>query len=126
MSHVWQGSKHTPAVSYNTMILNHNCFDIPDISSDIPLPYFEVGLLTSKKTSVICIDESALKMICIDILIVLNLVYNKKKLQNFRLLILRYDVINFEINPIFLIKPFSNMTKKSRQKLKYLENGESF
>ena len=32
------------------------------------------------------------------------------------------DVINFEINIIFLIKPFSNMTKKSRQKFKYLEN----
>ena len=32
------------------------------------------------------------------------------------------DVINFEINLIFLIKPFLYMTKKSRQKFKYLEN----
>ena len=36
------------------------------------------------------------------------------------------DVINFEINLIFLIKPFSYMTNKSRQKLKYLENEKSF
>ena len=33
-----------------------------------------------------------------------------------------FDVINFEINLIFLIKPFLNMTNKSKQKLKYLEN----
>ena len=32
------------------------------------------------------------------------------------------DVINFEINLIFLIKLFFFMTKRSRQKLKYLEN----
>ena len=32
------------------------------------------------------------------------------------------DVINFEINLISLIKPFFYMTKKSRQKFKYLEN----
>ena len=31
------------------------------------------------------------------------------------------DVINFEINLIHLIKPFSYMTKTSRQKFKYLE-----
>ena len=36
------------------------------------------------------------------------------------------DVINFEINFIFLIKPFFCMTKKSRQKHKYLENERSF
>ena len=30
------------------------------------------------------------------------------------------DVINFETNLIFLIKPFFFMTKKSRQKFKYL------
>ena len=36
------------------------------------------------------------------------------------------DVINFKINLIFLIKPFLYMTKKSRQKLKYLENEKSF
>ena len=36
------------------------------------------------------------------------------------------DVIHFEINLIFLIKPFFYMTKKSRQKLKYLENDKSF
>ena len=37
-----------------------------------------------------------------------------------------YDVIKFGINLIFLIKPFRYMTKKSRQKLKYLENKNSF
>ena len=31
------------------------------------------------------------------------------------------DFINFEINLIFLIKPSFYMTKKARQKLKYLE-----
>ena len=36
------------------------------------------------------------------------------------------DIIDFEINLIFLIKPFSYMTKKSRQKFKYLENEKSF
>ena len=36
------------------------------------------------------------------------------------------DVINLEINLIFLIKPFFYMTKKSRQKFKYFENEESF
>ena len=36
------------------------------------------------------------------------------------------DVINFEINLIFLIKPFSYMTKKSREKFKYLANEKSF
>ena len=35
-------------------------------------------------------------------------------------------VINFEINPIFLIKPFFYMTEKSRQKYKCLENEKSF
>ena len=30
--------------------------------------------------------------------------------------------INLKINLIFLIKPFINVTKKSRQKIKYLEN----
>ena len=34
--------------------------------------------------------------------------------------------ISFEINLIFLIKPFFCTTKKSRQKFKYLENGRSF
>ena len=34
------------------------------------------------------------------------------------------DVIGFKIN--FRINPFSYMTKKSRQKLKYLENEKSF
>ena len=33
-----------------------------------------------------------------------------------------FDVINFEINLIFLTKPFFYMTKRSRQKFKYLEN----
>ena len=37
-----------------------------------------------------------------------------------------FDVINFENNLIFLIKPFLYMTRKSRQKLKYLENQKSF
>ena len=36
------------------------------------------------------------------------------------------DVINFEINPIFLAKPFFYLSKKSRQKFKYLENEKSF
>ena len=30
--------------------------------------------------------------------------------------------MNFEINLYFLIKPFPYMAKKSRQKLKYIEN----
>ena len=33
---------------------------------------------------------------------------------------------NFKINLILLIKPFLYMNKKSRQKLKYLENEKSF
>ena len=37
-----------------------------------------------------------------------------------------FDVINFENNLIFLIKPFLYMTRKSRQKLKYLGNQKSF
>ena len=37
-----------------------------------------------------------------------------------------YQVTNFEINLIFLIKLFLHMTKKSGQKLKYLENKKSF
>ena len=37
------------------------------------------------------------------------------------------DVINFEINRIFLMKPFFCKTKKtSRQKIKYLEKEKSF
>ena len=32
-----------------------------------------------------------------------------------------YDVIDFEINLLFLIKPFSCMTKMSKQKFNYLE-----
>ena len=36
------------------------------------------------------------------------------------------DVIKFEINLIFLIMSLCYMTKKSRQKLKYLENEKSF
>ena len=36
------------------------------------------------------------------------------------------DVINLEINLIFLIKPFFYMTEKLRQKFKYLENKKSF
>ena len=36
------------------------------------------------------------------------------------------DVTNFEINFVFLIKSFFFMTKKSRQKLIYLENEKSF
>ena len=34
--------------------------------------------------------------------------------------------MNFEINLIFLIKWFFDMTKKSWQKIKYLENEKSF
>ena len=36
------------------------------------------------------------------------------------------DVINFEINLLFLIKLFFNMTKNSWQKFKYIENEKSF
>ena len=36
------------------------------------------------------------------------------------------NVIDFQINLIFLIKPFLYMTKKSRQKSKYLQNEKSF
>ena len=36
------------------------------------------------------------------------------------------DVINFEINFIFLIMPFFQMNKKFRQKCEYLENQKSF
>ena len=36
------------------------------------------------------------------------------------------DVRNFEINLIFQIKPFFYITKKSRQKFKYLETEKSF
>ena len=36
------------------------------------------------------------------------------------------DVLNFGINLIFLIRPFYHNTKRSRQKLKYLENKKSF
>ena len=34
--------------------------------------------------------------------------------------------MGFEINLIFLIKPFSYMTKKARQKFKYLKSEKSF
>ena len=33
---------------------------------------------------------------------------------------------NFEINLIFLIKPFLKMTKTSKEKLKYLDDEKSF
>ena len=36
------------------------------------------------------------------------------------------DVINSEINLIFLIKPFFHMTRKSWQKFKHLDNEKSF
>ena len=36
------------------------------------------------------------------------------------------DIINFEINIIFLIKPLFYMTKRPRQKFKYLKNKKSF
>ena len=36
------------------------------------------------------------------------------------------DVINFEINLFFRIKPFFNITKNLGQKFKYLENEKSF
>ena len=35
------------------------------------------------------------------------------------------DIIKFEINLIFILKPFRYMSKKSRQKLKHLENEKS-
>ena len=36
------------------------------------------------------------------------------------------EVISFEINLIFLIKPYFDITKNSRQKFKYLENEKNF
>ena len=36
------------------------------------------------------------------------------------------DVVNFETNLVLLIKSLFFMTKRSRQKLKYLENEKSF
>ena len=36
-----------------------------------------------------------------------------------------FDAINFEINLIFLIKPFFYMIQKSRQNFKYLVNEKS-
>ena len=36
------------------------------------------------------------------------------------------DLIKFESNLIFLIKPFLYMTEKAIQKFKYLENKKSF
>ena len=56
----------------------------------------------------------------------LFLVLGKLKLFHFIVCFPGCDVINFEINLIFLIKPFFYMTKKSRQKFKYFENGKSF
>ena len=37
-----------------------------------------------------------------------------------------FDVINFKINLIFLIKLFLHMTKMSKQKFKYLKNEKRF
>ena len=45
-----------------------------------------------------------------------------KKTSSRLLFRLGCDLKNFEINPIFLIKPFFHMIKKSRQKFKHLEN----
>ena len=36
------------------------------------------------------------------------------------------DVINFEISLVFLTKPFFGITKKSRQRSKFLDNKKSF
>ena len=36
------------------------------------------------------------------------------------------DIVNFEIDVIFLIRPLFYMTKNLRQKFKYLENEKSF
>ena len=36
------------------------------------------------------------------------------------------EVINFETNLIFLIKPFFDMTENSKQKFKYFENEKRF
>ena len=49
-----------------------------------------------------------------------------EKSQNIMKLIAGCDVIKFEIYLIFLIKPFFYMTKKSRQKLKYLRTKRAF
>ena len=37
-----------------------------------------------------------------------------------------WGTINFEINLVFIIKPFFFMTEKSRQNFKYLDNKKSF
>ena len=37
-----------------------------------------------------------------------------------------FYALNFEIDLIFLIKPFPYTMKRSRQKFEYLENGKSF
>ena len=50
-------------------------------------------------------------------------------LDNIRIVIIccpTWDVIYFEINLSFLIGPFFYITKKSRQKFKYLKNEKSF
>ena len=36
------------------------------------------------------------------------------------------DVVNLEIKLIYLIKPFFYLSKKLREKLKYMENEKSF
>ena len=41
-------------------------------------------------------------------------------------LLTNFDVTHFEIKLIFLIKPFFYMTKKSKQKFKYLDNEKNF
>ena len=50
-------------------------------------------------------------------------------LGNMCIVMIRYpvcDVINFEINHNFVIKPFFYIMKKSEQKCKYLKNGRTF
>lgn len=37
-----------------------------------------------------------------------------------------YGIINFEINLIFIIKPFSYLIKNSAQKIEYFKNKNSF
>ena len=53
-------------------------------------------------------------------------VHNFSRKMFLKLCSINCDAIDFEINLIFLIKPFSYTTKKSRQKFKYLENERSF
>ena len=113
---------------------------------------FKVGLSPSKKIYSICFNENPLKMMKNAVYFTLKALFVfkifkllsglfshlertvwlpllVKTLGNMCITTACYpgfDVINFEIKLIFLINSFIYMTKKSRQKFKYLENRKSF